>query len=210
MSNLRATRCLGQTGRARDLTGAAARCDHEAFSLVEVTIAIGIFAFVVVGILGLLPTGMRLRSEAAQESRAVLIQQELFDAVKASPSVTNVVFVRDGPAGQERNYLDLGGNPPGEDITREPVLVGYPAGTTVPYFVSAASREGTDLWSFWSNGVMPPGATDNDIQTIALLSATSLPGMTNVYEVSVRVRSPASIPLQRSTPTEFRTIIYSP
>jgi len=181
-----------------------------AFSLVEVTLAIGIFAFVVVGILGLLPTGMRLRSEAAQESRAVLIQQELLDSVKASGSVTNVVFVRDGPAGQARNYLDPAGNPPGEDITRDPILVGYPAGTTIPYYVAAASREGTDLQNFWSNGVLPAGAVRNDIQTIALLSATNIPGRSNLYGVSVKVRSPASIPLERSTPTEFHTIIYSP
>ena len=179
------------------------------FSLVEVTIAIGIFAFVVVGILGLLPTGMRLRAEAAQESRAVLIQQELLDAVKASPSVTNVIFVRDGPKGTSGNYL-TGGTLPGENIVREPVLVGYPAGTTVPYYIAASTRSGTQRDSFWSNGVMPPGATDNDIQTIALLSATNLPGMTNLYEVSVKVRSPASIPLTNSKPVEFRTIIYSP
>lgn len=206
MSNLRATRCIGQTGRARDVTGAAARCDHEAFSLVEVTIAIGIFAFVVVGILGLLPTGMRLRSEAAQESRAVLIQQELFDAVKASPSVTNVVFVRDGPAGQERNYLI-----PPADITQEEdyVLVGYPGGTTVPYFMSAPQRP--DDWKpIWNSGTLPDDAVASDIQTIALLSATNVPGIAGAYEVSVKVRSPASVPLQRSTPTEFRTIIYSP
>jgi len=181
-----------------------------AFSLVEVTLAIGIFAFVIVGILGLLPTGMRLRSEAAQESRAVLIQQELLDAVIASGSVTNVIFVRDGPAGETRNYLDPAGNPPGEDITRDPILVGYPAGTTVPYYVAAASREGTDLQNFWSNGVLPAGAVRNDIQTIALLSATNIPGRSNLYGVSVKVRSPASIPLERSTPTEFHTIIYSP
>ena len=43
------------------------------FSLVEVTIAIGIFAFVIVGILGLLPAGMRLRADSAADTRAVLI-----------------------------------------------------------------------------------------------------------------------------------------
>lgn len=181
----------------------------SAFSLVEVTIAIGIFAFVVVGILGLLPTGMRLRAEAAQESRAVLIQQELFDAVKASPSVTNVVFVRDGPRGTAGNYL-TGGALPGENIVREPVLVGYPAGTTVPYFLAASTRSGTQRDEFWSNGVMPAGALTNDIQTIALLSATNIPGVPNLYEVSVKVRSPASTPIQEGKFSEFRTLVYSP
>ena len=180
-----------------------------AFSLVEVTIAIGIFAFVIVGILGLLPTGMRLRAESARDSRAVLIQQELIDAIKASPSVTNVVFVRDGPKGTAGNYL-TGGAPPGENIVREPVLVGYPAGTTVPYYIAASTRSGTQRDQFWRGGVMPPGAIDNDIQTIALLSATNVAGMTNLYEVSIKVRSPASTPLRDQDVTEFRTMIYSP
>ena len=37
-------------------------CHGEAFSLVEVVIAIGLFAFVIVGILGLFPAALRIRS----------------------------------------------------------------------------------------------------------------------------------------------------
>ena len=186
-----------------------------AFSLVEVTIAIGIFAFVIVGILGLLPTGMRLRAESARESRAVLIQQELIDAIKASPSVTNVVFVRDGPRGAKTAEAYISDNGKGADITlgSSPVLVGYPGGTTVPYFLSAPGRKsgGGDPRAIWQKGTqVQPVMNDLDIQTIALLSATNVAGMTNLYEVSIKVRSPASTPLRDQDVTEFRTMIYSP
>ena len=69
----------------------------QGFSLVEVTISIGIFAFVIVGIIGMLPAGMRMRAESAAETRGVLISEELFAAVRAATNLS-AVEVRDGPA----------------------------------------------------------------------------------------------------------------
>lgn len=167
------------------------------FSLVEVTIAIGLFAFVVVGILGLFPTAMRLRGESARETRAVLIAQELFAAVRASPDFPRIWAVRDGPIGA---YLS-----PPADISAGSVVVGYPANTSVPFFLAASSRP-TDPESLW-RGELPGGATRNEIFTLAKLSARQLTN--NLYQVTVEVRSPANVPLANSQPMVFTTYHYA-
>lgn len=171
-----------------------------AFSLVEVTVAIGIFAFVVVGILGLIPTALKLRAESAQETQAVLIAEELLAAVRASSSITNVI-VRDGPALQERNNRSV--NLDGGQVA----VLGYAAQTTVPYY-------------FWGPGDRPPGppwfdgqlgdATDNDITTLARISATRIPGSPGLYRVEVQVRTPAMLALTNTQPITLTTLFYSP
>ena len=107
---------------------ATTRRPPQAFSLVEVTIAIGIFAFVVVGVMGLLPAGMRMRADSAAETRGVLITSELMAAVRAAPNLSNVV-VRDGPG------LAAGNNQVINLTTGNTVVVGFPSQTTVPNFL---------------------------------------------------------------------------
>jgi type II secretory pathway pseudopilin PulG len=170
------------------------------FSLVEVTVAIGIFAFVAIGILGLLPAALKLRNDSAQETRAVMIAEELFACVRAAPSLEQVV-VRDGPAGEERNNQSI-------DLTSEDVVIGYPTQTTVPYGLWGSSRaEGSGIWS---SGQLPGWAVDNGIQTLARLSASPFAGLPGLYEVVCEVRTPASLPLANSKPSVFTTYAYAP
>ena len=177
------------------------RQQSPAFSLVEVTIAIGIFAFVIVGVMGLLPAGMRMRADSAAETRGVLISEELFAAVRAAPNLGSVT-VRDGPAMLPRNNQII-------PLTNKVVVIGYPSQTTVPYFLWGGERSdvGTPD-SAWVQGQMPAGAVANAIDTLARLSATNLGG--GLYRVNVEVRAPASIPLANSRPSTFSTLIYSP
>lgn len=174
----------------------------DAFSLVEVTIAIGIFAFVVVGVMGLLPAGMRMRADSAAETRGVLISEELFAAVRAAPSLSDVV-VRDGPAMQARNNQRI-------NLLNNDVVIGFPAQTTVPFFLWGGQRDVGSPDSAWVQGNMPSGAVANAIDTLARLSATNIPGRPGLYLVRVQVRAPAAIPLANSRPAEFSTIIASP
>jgi type II secretory pathway pseudopilin PulG len=172
----------------------------DAFSLVEVTIAIGIFAFVVVGVMGLLPAGMRMRADSAAETRGVLIAQELFAAVRAATNLAAVV-VRDGPALQYRNNQPV-------NLKTETVVIGYPSQTTVPYFLWGGSRGAGSPDSAWVQGQMPSGAVANAIETLARLSATNIGG--GLYRVTVEVRAPASIPLANSRAATFTTVVPSP
>jgi type II secretory pathway pseudopilin PulG len=179
------------------------RAASRGFSLVEVTVAVGIFAFVVVGILGLLPTGMKLRSESAQETRAVLISQELFSSISASGGVRSVVM-RDGPGLREGNNVY-----PAADLTEGSLVIGYPTQTTVPFGLWHSSR-GNDPDGLWESGELPQWAIDNDIQTLARLRAEAVPGNDLLYRVVCEVRSPADLPLDKSSPSIFSTYVYTP
>jgi len=170
------------------------------FSLVEVTVAIGIFAFVVVGVLGLLPAGMKMQAESAQETRALLIAQEMFSAVRAAPSITNVIL-RDGPAQAQRNNQVV-------DLSSGPVVVGFPSQTTVPFGLWHPQR-GNDPDKVWEQGQLEAWAVGNGISTLARLSATNVPGATNLFEVKVEVRQPASVSLSNSVPSVFSSFITS-
>jgi type II secretory pathway pseudopilin PulG len=175
-------------------------CWRGGFSLVEVTIAIGIFAFVIVGVLGLLPAGMRMRADSAAETRGVLISEELFASVRASAALTNVI-VRDGPGLQPSNNQVV-------NLRNTSVVVGYPAQTTVPYFLWGGSRNVGTPDSAWIQGQMPSGAVANAIDTLARLTATNVGS--GLYRVTVEVRAPASVPLTNSRPSTFSTLVYSP
>ena len=176
------------------------RQQSPAFSLVEVTIAIGIFAFVIVGVMGLLPAGMRMRADSTAETRGVLISEELFAAVRAAPNLSNVAF-RIGPK-------LIGADMRTNNILEDPVVLGYPLQTTIP------------LWFYWqnpasswanANGGDPEIAesiTANSIETLARLSATNLGN--SLYQVSVEVRTPASIARTNSRSSVFSTLVYSP
>lgn len=186
-----------------------------AFSLVEVTIAIGIFAFVMVGIIGLFPTALQQRTQGAVETRSAMIAEQLFASVRTSlqptavvtnPSMSNIVL-RDGPAlisDNSRNVSLL-------DSTK-PVVVGYQATTSMPYYLfeqsgSTAWNDGIDETVTWEPGrTYPP--TANEITTLAKISATNVsPGL---FRVDVEVRSPAIAPLRSTPPSVFSTLFYDP
>lgn len=182
---------------------AARKRRSAGFSLVEVTVAIGIFAFVVVGVLGLLPTALRMRAESAQETRAVLIATELFSSLQASGGATAGIL-RDGPG------LTAGNNVyPPVNLRSETIMLGYPPQTTVPYFMWHTSRGGNPD-QVWETGQLDSGAINNDIQTLALLSGEAVPGNPNLTRVTCQVRSPANTALANTRPTVFTTYVYTP
>lgn len=182
------------------------------FSLVEVTVAIGIFAFVAVGVLGLLPAALKQRADSSREMRAVMIAEELFASLKASPGITNVIL-RDGPG------LSSGNNVSVNLANGDNVVVGYPAQTSVPWFLWGSSRGVGDPDDAWFDGQLHSGAVGNGVDTLARMTATNVPGSPGLYQVTVEVRSPANVPLFSSgagprrtntPPVTFRTMYYSP
>ena len=172
-----------------------------AFSLVEVTIAIGLFAFVVVAVVGMFPAAMKMRSESALETRAAMIAQELFAAVDRAPSMTNVVL-RAGPDLNDMNNLQT------IDLQSEVVVVGFPAQTSVPFFMWYNGRSAGTPESAWENGQLPAGAMANDIFFLSRLSATNVTN--SLYRVDVQVRAPAAVPRTKSTVLSFSTLQHKP
>lgn len=177
----------------------------DGFSLVEITVAIGIFAFVAVGILGLLPAALKIRNDSAQDTRAAIIADELFGAIQAGGSLTNVL-VRDGPGEDDRNESRIN-----LTLPTNPVMIGYTGRTTVPYYMWYSGRTNYDSrypTLAWTKGITNnQPAKDNDIQTLAYLHATNVsPGL---YQVTCEVRSPAILELSNTKSVVFTTLVYS-
>lgn len=196
--------------------------DADAFSLVEVAIAIGIFAFVIVGILGLFPTALRIQSESAVETRSSMIAQQLFDAVDLSidkwtnPSgnVFTNITLRDGPG-------LVAANSRGIDLVNasRPIVLGYQMKSSMPYYLYKQNGSAA-----WNTGIasgagaqeppdgakVNPPALSNDIITLAKISASNVAGNPKLYQVTVEVRSPAVAALSNTPPSVFTTLRAAP
>jgi type II secretory pathway pseudopilin PulG len=174
-----------------------------AFSLVEVTVAIGIFAFVAVGILGLLPAALKQRADSSRETRATLIAEELFATLRAASSITNVFF-RDGPSMEPRTTESI------SLLSRDGVVIGYPPQTSVPFYLWGGGRE-RDTTAAWVRGELPPDAlNNNNIEALAKMIAVPVPNTPGLYRVTVEVRAPANVPLTNTPTVTFSTLAYLP
>lgn len=168
-----------------------------AFSLVEVTVAIGIFAFVAVAILGLLPAAMKLRADSSQETLATMIAQQLIASVDAAPSLSSVTL-------QTGAYQ---GNPPTATtnlLTTTPVL-GYLSGTSLPFWIYNENAAASWVNSGASDSEVVKSAANN-IATMARLSVVTNGVPTGLARVTVEVRAPASLALSNSRVVTFTTL----
>lgn len=170
------------------------------FSLVEVVIAMGIFSFVAVAILGLLSVALKLRAESALETRSAIVAEEVFSAIRMSGGLDRAIF-RDGPALQVRNNQRV-------NLTTEKVLLGFVGSTTVPLGLWHSAR-GQDPQGVWDSGVTQPWAAANGIGTIALVSAqrVSPPLDSRLYRVTCFVRTPSSLPFSSSRSVAFSILM---
>jgi len=76
---------------------------RSAFSLVEVTLALGVIAFALIAILGLIPVGLSSARDATEDTRVSLIAQDvavraraLFGPASAASPATNWFFDSEG------------------------------------------------------------------------------------------------------------------
>lgn len=159
------------------------------FSLVEVTIALGIFAFVVVAIMGLYPAGIKMRTDSALETRAAMIATELMSSIKAAPSLTNVVF-RATPTENMSHPVNL---------TTTHVVFGYTGFASGPVRVVGQGASA----NVWSNGYHG----DPLIQMLARVQVqTNYSSRSGLHLVTIEVRPP----LTNARPVSFHTLRYQP
>ncbi len=90
-----------------------ARRNQDAFSLVEVTLAIGVIAFAMLAIIGLVPVGQQAAREAIDDTKASLIEQDMFERVRAAAAssatfITPTTIYPDPPAGPNYYYTSDG------------------------------------------------------------------------------------------------------
>lgn len=166
---------------------------RRGFSLVETVVAIGIFSFVIVGILGLFPAGVRRQAESANEARARIIAESIFQAIRASDYITDAKI----PAEVDPNATGF----QRRDHTQGSLIGFSQDGTAVNYVWPGGSI------SDWENGNTP---NNQNITIKARVQAVPVPDMPNLYQVTVDVGSPANLPASARKVFSFNSMVYSP
>lgn len=173
----------------RDVCG---RQSASGFSLVEVTIAIGIFAFVIVAILGLFPVALRQRTDAALETRAVMVAQQIFESIRSSSS-TNQIFLP-----PLNNMSGSSNSLSSKSLTQFPQTLNYGR-------IGTSAIEAKDGQSSWTNG-----ATGTDADALARVSISNVPGVAGLYRATVDYGRPASLPEAKRKNLSFTKLIAVP
>jgi type II secretory pathway pseudopilin PulG len=163
----------------------------SAFTLVESVVAIGLFAFVIVGIVGLFGSALGRQRQASFETRSVMVSQQILARIRAAESATNA-------------YLTRGSDPNTQAKLFHSASFAAPGTNTVVFYYK---KDGTELSGIldpanYSNATFsfypgyPAETLTNDIVGRARLSLTTNDtGSTNLYRVTIEVSEPANLPL---------------
>jgi uncharacterized protein (TIGR02598 family) len=90
------------------------RPSASAFSLIEVTLALGIAAFCLIAVIGVIPVGVQTTRSATSQTAATNIMAAVIADLRATPTTTNssVQFgLGFGAAGTQTRYFDGSGMP---------------------------------------------------------------------------------------------------
>ena len=104
----------------------------KGFSLVEITLALGIVSFALVGIVGVLPTALTSSRQSLDKSRAVIIADTLFASFRSQPF-------------QSAGYLDSQFNPNGSLASTSGTLDFNYYGNTPPLTITEVAFYATFL-----------------------------------------------------------------
>lgn len=178
------------------------RLKSEGFTLVEVCVAIGIFAFVLVGILGLFPVALKQRKDAEVETRTVLIARQMFEAVDGASIPTNTVSSLTNVS-LRTTEVEGGTNNVGvTDVSgmtnaNTPLVFGYKAEGSAPSYPFGLNNQS------WSS-------TDVQGQTnLTAKSRTSVQFVAdNVGSMQVTVGYPADLPADKRKQQSFSKFVY--
>lgn len=171
----------------------SSRGRSSGFSLVEVTIAIGIFAFVVVAILGLFPVALKQRSDAALETRGMFVAQQILENIESASS-TNAIPLPP--------LFDMTGS--SNNLTFKP-LGSFPLTMQFARIGTSPLRpvDGTSGWT--------SGASETDVDALARVRIEPVAGGPNgLYRASVDYGRPASLPEARRKNFTFTKLVYLP
>jgi type II secretory pathway pseudopilin PulG len=169
------------------------RIAASAFTLIESVVAIGIFAFVIVGIVGLFGASLERQRQASFETRAVMISQQILARIRAAESATNVVFTRGTDADKALQ----------PKIFHSANFTTSPTNTLVFYY----KKDGTEIsgllatndytnntYTFFP-GYPPETLTDDIVGRAQLTATTNNTGNPSLYRVTIEVSEPANLPL---------------
>jgi type II secretory pathway pseudopilin PulG len=172
----------------------------SAFTLIESIVAIGLFAFVIVGIIGLFGSALERQRQASFETRAVMISQQILARIRAASSATNVVFTT-GSATNDQSKFFYSNNFL-QNSSTQAVFYYKKDGTEISGVLQPNSY-GSSTFSFAGNRT---DSQTNDIVgrarvTFSLSGNTNADPLipTNLHQVTIEVSEPANIPLTSGT-----------
>jgi len=171
---------------------------HSGFTLVESVVAIGIFTFVIVGIIGLLSASLERQKLAGFETRAALIAQQAIARIRAADNPNSIAFTR----GEGKNLDKLFQIHDFTSTSR--IVFGYMGtGTATGAVLEDAN------WA--SDTINPSPALENndDLKNIITKALVTLQDSDNdgLYNLTVEVTEPANLPYSaRSLKATFSTL----
>jgi Tfp pilus assembly protein PilV len=161
-------------------------CRSEAFSLLEVVIALGVITLGIVGVLAVFPTALQTGHSAQNETRAAHIAQSVFGSLVAGASTHF-----------SNAQLPLYPSPsPG------------PTPLSIDLTTTSGTTPAVTLYADNDGNLIPNSA--NAAYAIFIYTSTAVPGFTNpasANEVTVRVAWPASAPVANQTFRDYVRII---
>lgn len=162
---------------------------RNAFSLVEVTLALGVISFALIGILAIFPTAMKTAADSALETKSLFLAQQLMAPFHA-PHGNSTDALLPLPGGQAQSV-------PLSQQT-EMIFAGDEQGIVV-----AQPAAGT-----WESGFNGPNAAFLARVVVRPLPDEAIFG--NRTQVTVTVSSPAAAPLPRRSIFQYSSMVSRP
>lgn len=156
------------------------------FSLVEVALATGLFAFVVVGIIAMFPAGMKQQSFSAMENVAVNAARQILSAAVVATNASEIRLITEG-----------GNDMVVKNLVASPVVLGFAPGSMVP------ERDfGGGGAAAWQSG------TEANLQVLVRASLEWRDD--EVHVLRVEASAPAAAPLENRRLETFTTLVAFP
>ena len=165
-------------------------CPRNAFSLVEVTLALGVISFALVGIMALFPVAMKTAADSHFETRALFIAQGLMASLQTDGAE------RSSPERLLR--FDRSGAPVAVNLENP--------GQWFFSFDEEGSPWQSSSAGTWADGEQ--GAATYLARVAVYPNPDNLAG--NISQVEVTVSAPAAAPLARRTQYIYSTLLQIP
>ncbi len=158
----------------------------EAFSLIELVLALGVVAFALIGIIGLFPVAIKSAQASRHETRATLIAQQIFSDLVVEKGSCRLVVM--GPSASEPS-----------SVKRDFSLAVDGNEEFVAYDEDGVGLTGTGGEAF-TNGYAPASF-------LARIEVDTNTGIPNLSRVQTTVETPAAAPSSNRSKFTFVTLV---
>ncbi|MDX2082355.1 MAG: hypothetical protein SFU53_16350 [Terrimicrobiaceae bacterium] len=161
---------------------------RQAFSLIEIVLALAVIAFALVGIMGMFPVAMRSAQESQRETRATFIAQQIFSDLRSGSGTNRVLVATNAQPPGTSGLVTIGLNTNGSNY-----FIGFDAnGQPVGPLAAAAFTDGT---------------ADVAISFAARVAVNTNTGLSNLSRVETTVETPAAAPSTNRSRYSFVTLM---